>query len=45
MCFAEPPCLNEMTAVMQCWKANEFEDSQCKDVIQAFIRCSEVNVA
>lgn len=44
MYFADPPCLNEMTAVMQCWKGNGFEDSQCKDVIEAFVRCSEVSI-
>ena len=34
----------QMTAVMSCWKRNEFSDIPCRKEIQAFAKCMETNV-
>ncbi|RDD38986.1 Coiled-coil-helix-coiled-coil-helix domain-containing protein 1 [Trichoplax sp. H2] len=33
-------CLNEMAALMTCWKENEFQDSACGKEITAFMACT-----
>ena len=35
------PCVQEMTAVMSCWKANTFDDIPCRKEIEAFVSCVE----
>ena len=35
------PCLQEMTAVMSCWKANTYDDLPCRKEIQQFVLCAE----
>lgn len=34
----------QMTAVMSCWKRNEFSDIPCRKEIQAFAKCLEAKV-
>ena len=34
----------QMTAVMSCWKRNEFSDISCRKEMQAFAKCLEAKV-
>lgn len=36
------PCMQEMAALMSCWKNSEFSDLSCSEEIRQFVHCSRL---